>query len=141
MINGYQIFLKNPSIWDSGDERVEDKLGIGSLPSLEFRTHLEKHGYCTPDGREMLQFAWSDLICGCWVSRKQPSETYVGVQLSLDTWKCRGYGAAEGLEHMMSMSRGPHADEHQARAVGFKGPCQMGTWFGRASLDIPTPKH
>ena len=128
MINDYQIFF-NPSIWDSGGEGVEDKLGIGSLPSLEFRTHLEKHGYCALDGREMGQFVWSDHVCGRWVSRKQPSETYVGVQLLLDTWQCRGYGvagAAEGLELVVSMSRGPQADDHQARAVRVKGTMSSG---------------
>lgn len=33
-------FFKNPSVWDSGGERVEDKLGTGSIPSLEFRSSM-----------------------------------------------------------------------------------------------------
>ena len=134
-------FFKNPSVWDSGGERVEDKLGTGSIPSLEFRT---QHGCCALDGRETGQFVWSDRVCGCWVSRKQPPETYVGYSC------CWTHGNAEDMGLLVQQkawsSWCPCREGHKRMITrpglwGFKGPCHLGTWFGRASLGIPTPKH
>lgn len=62
-------------------------------PGLEFRTHRKRYG-CSPlDGRKICWFAWLDLVCGCWASRKQSSGTYMGVQLAgghmdIREWRC-----------------------------------------------------
>lgn len=90
-MSNYQIFSKG-SIWYSRVAGVEHKLGIGLFPEAGVQTSLEKVWVLST----VCWYAWPNLACGGWASRKLPSG--ICAELLLNIWKRKGNGVSGPAE-------------------------------------------
>lgn len=89
------------------------------------------------------------LVClaesGLWWLGKQEASLWNmcrAVAKRMETQREWGLWSSRGLGHMVSLLGGPQADEHQARAMTvLRDHAFWAPGWGRASLDIFTPRH